>query len=262
MIPLCSPGALRDLHHIKVNHLFRTAQIQTCCRCPVRLLFYYYYLLSFLEQTIKGSSTQYCSVNDLAWVFSCGFSTQNGQTAQKVAEGASHQDIIDLLKAHAEASSTADLLWARLTTFTSCHHDLFILQLFCLSSGKNGAVRDTRLSQCGHFPPLHICQHALRVSICCISHSQYKGHQSDWWWDSVILMNTALQRRWGESSDGWTLCWMKRSSKSSSSKYKHMIYLSDIQDEIWQDFYFLFYDTSVIFIHFDEMLYVECCIRL
>lgn len=73
-------------------------------------------------------------------IFFCAFSTQNGQTAKKVAEGASHQDIIDLLKAHAKASSTADLLWARLTTFTSCHPDLVILQLFCLPSGEKQTV--------------------------------------------------------------------------------------------------------------------------
>lgn len=46
------------------------------------------------------------------------FFLQNGQTAQSVAEGASHQDIVDLLKAHAEAQtseppSTTDLHWAR-----------------------------------------------------------------------------------------------------------------------------------------------------
>lgn len=54
----------------------------------------------------------------------CLFFPQNGQTAQAVADGASHQDIVDLLKAHAESrisepSSSTDLLWARPTLFTS-----------------------------------------------------------------------------------------------------------------------------------------------
>lgn len=52
------------------------------------------------------------------------FFPQNGQTAQAVAEGASHRDIVDLLINHAETraiepSSTTDLLWAMSTQFTS-----------------------------------------------------------------------------------------------------------------------------------------------
>lgn len=53
-----------------------------------------------------------------------------------MAEEASHQDIIDLLKAHAEASSIADLLWAGLSTFTYGNPELSIVQHFCFSSGE------------------------------------------------------------------------------------------------------------------------------
>lgn len=81
-----------------------------------------------------GRTTQHCHCQDEnahckrlwceAVTFSVCFFPQNGQTAQAVADGASHQDIVDLLKAHAESrvsepSSSTDLLWARPTLFTS-----------------------------------------------------------------------------------------------------------------------------------------------
>lgn len=198
MIPLCSPRCLARTSLVPHKHK-HAVDVQLGSFFGFFFFLNRIYLLSFLEQTIKGSSTQYCSVNDLAWVFSCGFSTQTGQTAQKVAEGASHQDIIDLLKAHAEASSTADLLWARLTTFTSCHHDLFILQLFCLPSGKNGAVthcttttlwKSKRLSQCGHFfslarlPTCPVCVHryAASATLSIKGTSQIDDETVSLWW--------------------------------------------------------------------------------
>lgn len=46
--------------------------------------------------------------------------SQNGQTALSVAEGGSHQDILDLLKAGSQPPSDPDLLWAAMTTFTFC----------------------------------------------------------------------------------------------------------------------------------------------
>lgn len=121
------------------------------------------------------------------------FSTQNGQTAQNVAEGASHQDITDLLKAHAEASSTADLLWARLTTFTSRHPDLVILQLFLPSIRRktDSLISDIRLSQCGHFfffhvfantPCVCVRRYAASATLSIKGTSQIDDETVSLWW--------------------------------------------------------------------------------
>lgn len=123
------------LHHIKLP-VFRTAQ--TCC-LHVRWCSFFYFNRNDLFSFLEPDSEHEQPLRDLAlfwkWfslTFLCFFPTQNGQTAEKVAAGASHQDIIDLLKAHAEASSTADLLWAGLTTFYflpswSLHCAMFLL---------------------------------------------------------------------------------------------------------------------------------------
>lgn len=85
----------------------------------------------FLDKEQNNTATvRRKTVTAISLVWSCDFLSvfsQNGQTAQSVAEGASHQDIVDLLKAQAETqasepSTTTDLLWARPTLFTSPNH--------------------------------------------------------------------------------------------------------------------------------------------
>lgn len=110
---------------------------------------------------------------------------QNGQTAESVASGSSHQDIVDLLKAHAQShapgASTADLLWARPDPFTEpapSGRQTKRSKVTWEAPSKTERVqreKPTFLVYCGstfqlgeagatygrHYPP-HLCQHALR----------------------------------------------------------------------------------------------------
>lgn len=114
---------------------------------------------------------------------------------------------------------------------------------------ENGAIKDTRLSLCGHFSsaslptcPACVYRYAASATLSIKGTSQIDDETVSLWW----------ARRYSGDGQWWTRSPLdERSSTSSSSKCKHMIYLSNIPDEIWHYLYFLFYDTNVIFIHLD-----------
>lgn len=126
-----------------------------------------------------------------------------------------------------DPSSQRLLLATLISSF--CH-------FFAFHQEKNGAIRNihvfltvaififpsTSLPTC----PVCVRRYAASATLSIKGTSQIDDETVSLWW--------TRRYRGGEEGavmDGLCAVW-KKSWKSSSSKYKHMIYLSDIQDEI------------------------------
>lgn len=131
------------------------------------------------------------------------FSPQNGQTALLVAEGASHQDVVDLMKAHVEGraselSSNTDLPWATLTMFTSSNHPKPFSLLNSQSSIKEGKQLNQGYKNinhwewglqqcCGHSFPSHLCHHACEyLWMFCIKPLQITKQSNSQIYDKTL----------------------------------------------------------------------------